>query len=147
MKNATLKILSMPETRVRDALVAASLSGKVITLSPKGDTDVTTKRTNDRGYAIAWIFRKYSGCVCPCGPSIVPACSPRPRQSDRGGTPPVLSVFDQREEVLPFNHNRRDLRHQVFLRTHATPGLAHTAPGASGARVQITGRLEPRRSA
>src|SRR5437667_12612036 len=131
MKNAALKGPVDSETRFRDAWVSVSLSGKVITLFPKGDTDVTTQRTNDRGYAIAWIFRKYSGCVCPCGPSIVPACSPRSRQSYRGGTPPVLSVFDQREEVLPFNHNRRDLRHQVFLRRHATPGLAHTAPGAS----------------
>src|SRR2546425_5491809 len=143
MKNAALKVLSIPETRVFDTFVSVSLSGKVITLSPKGDTDVSTQRTNDRGYAIAWIFHKYSGCVCPCGPSIMPVCSPRPRQGQRGGTPPVLSAFDQREEVLPFNHHRRDLWNQVFLRAHATPGLAHTAPGTSGARVQITRRAEP----
>src|SRR5713101_4911853 len=110
MGSAALKVLSIPGTGVRDGLVAASLLGKVITLSPEGDTDVTTKRTNDSGYAIARIFRKYSGCVCPGGPSIVPVCSPRSGQSHRGRTPPVLFVFDQREEVVPFNHNRCDLR-------------------------------------
>src|SRR5881296_1047363 len=100
MKNAALKILRFLETRVRDATVSVSLSGKVITLSAKGDTDVITTRTNDSGYATAWIFRKYSGGVCPGSQSDVPVCSPRPSQSDRGGTPSVLSVFGQREEVL-----------------------------------------------
>ena len=57
--------------------------------------------------------------------------------------PSLLSVFDQREEVLPFNHNRCALRNQVFLRAHAAPGLAYIAPGPSSARAQIAGRLEP----
>src|SRR5712691_5531968 len=143
MKNATRRSCRFLKLAFAMHWFQYPFRGKSSPFPRKGDTDVTTQRTNDRGYAIAWIFRKYSGCVCACGPSIVPVCSPRPRQSQRGGTPPVLSVFDQREEVLPLHHNRRDLRNQVFLRTHAMPGLAHTAPGASGARVQITGRAEP----
>jgi hypothetical protein len=147
MGSAGLKSLSIAGTRVRDGLIAVSLAGKVITLSPEGDTDVTTQRTNDSGYAIAWIFRKHSGCVCLCCPSVVPVCPPRSGQSQRGGTAQLLSVFDQREEVLPFDDNRRDLRNQVFLRTHVAPGLAHTAAGEACARIQIARRAEPGRSA
>src|SRR2546422_6821067 len=110
MKKAAVKIPSIPETRVRDAWVGVFLPGRGITLSPEGDTDVTTKRTNDSGYATAWVFGKYSGCVCSCSPSTVPVCAPRPRESHRGGTPRVLSVFDQREKVLPFDKDTKSQR-------------------------------------
>src|SRR5712675_495653 len=98
MKDAALKIPAY-WIRVPDSFISVFLSGKVITLSPKGATDVTTTSTHDRGYATAGIFRNNSRAVCPGGKSVVEVCSARSRQSDRGGTPPVLSLFGQREEV------------------------------------------------
>src|SRR5436309_14978590 len=114
MKNAALKIPALL-IGVPDSFVSVSLSGKVITLFPKGDTDVTTTSTDDRGYATAGIFRNNSRGVCPGGPTAVGSRSPRSRQSDRGRTPPVLSLFGQREKVGSLDDDHCAVRDQVLL--------------------------------